>query len=184
MMVLISFFSSLTKKDSVERARYEIGIKFFSTLTQVLGRFFHRSGFLADPDPKHRFNQCCRAAPTPIWLCGLRVKKILSSCSRTFKPHLRSNRETCEIINLRCLEIRFPVVRLYCQDGVGSFHAAIALHLMILLYSCRSAWTSSRRTSRPPSTTCRSPASTSAPTSTTSAMSASIPTSPSRTGVC
>ena len=44
MMVLISFFSSLTKKDSVERARYEIGIQFFSTLTKFWDVFF------TDPD--------------------------------------------------------------------------------------------------------------------------------------
>ena len=54
MMFLIRFWSNLTKKDSVESAKYEI--QFFSTFTPVLGRFFHRSGFfrigsgfLADP---------------------------------------------------------------------------------------------------------------------------------------
>ena len=56
-MVLKRFWRSLTKKDSVKSARYNMYIKFFSTLTQV-GRFFHGSGyfqigsgFLADLDP-------------------------------------------------------------------------------------------------------------------------------------
>ena len=56
-MVLKRFWRSLTKKDSVKSARYNMYIKFFSTLTQV-GRFFHSSGyfrigsgFLADLDP-------------------------------------------------------------------------------------------------------------------------------------
>ena len=59
MMFLIRCWKSLTKKDSVESAKYEI--QFFSTFTPVLGRFFHRSGFFrigsglrekkSDPDP-------------------------------------------------------------------------------------------------------------------------------------
>ena len=85
MIVLISFWRSLTKKDNVKSARYEI-YKKNSTLTPILGRFFHGSGsrsgffrigsgFLPDPDPdsekksdpdpeknpdpKHWLNQCC-----------------------------------------------------------------------------------------------------------------------------
>ena len=61
MIVLISFWRSLTKKDNVKSARYEI-YKKNSTLTPILGRFFHGSGsrsgffrigsgFLPDPDP-------------------------------------------------------------------------------------------------------------------------------------
>ena len=42
-MVLIRFWRSLTKKDSVEIANYEI--QFLTTLTSVFGRFF------TDPDP-------------------------------------------------------------------------------------------------------------------------------------
>ena len=59
-MVLIRFWRSLTKKDSVERARYEIPAKiFFYLYPLVLGRLFQGSGsgffrigagFSADPD--------------------------------------------------------------------------------------------------------------------------------------
>ena len=55
MMVLnlIRFWRSLTKKDSVKSARYEIPITFFSTFTLVLERFFLKetgSGFFgSDP---------------------------------------------------------------------------------------------------------------------------------------
>ena len=58
-MGLIRFWRSLTKKDSVKSARYEIGITFSSTSTSVLVGFFHGSRFLVDPagkknpDPKH-----------------------------------------------------------------------------------------------------------------------------------
>ena len=57
-MVLIRFWRSQTKKDSVDSAKYEI--QFFSTFSLVLGRFFTDtgfgffwicSGFMADPDP-------------------------------------------------------------------------------------------------------------------------------------
>ena len=57
MMVLIRFWRSLTKKYSVESAKYEI--QFLCTLTPVLRRFFHGSGsrvfrigsgFLANPN--------------------------------------------------------------------------------------------------------------------------------------
>ena len=42
MMFLIRFWRSLTKKDSVESAKYDIQI--FSSRTSVFGRFFHGSG--------------------------------------------------------------------------------------------------------------------------------------------
>ena len=51
-MFLIRFLMNLTKKGSVESAKYEINKNFLLVLT-VLGRFFHGSGsgFSADPDP-------------------------------------------------------------------------------------------------------------------------------------
>ena len=59
MMVLIRFWRSLTKKDSVMSARIETE-NLFSSFTPVLGPFLYGSrsgffwigsGFLADPDP-------------------------------------------------------------------------------------------------------------------------------------
>ena len=48
MMFLIRFWRSLTKKDSVERAEYEIKIL---VVLQFFDVFFHRSGFSgSDPD--------------------------------------------------------------------------------------------------------------------------------------
>ena len=56
----IRFWRSLTKKYSVKSAIGIWNITFFSTLTPVIGSFFHgsgswlfrfRTGFLADPDP-------------------------------------------------------------------------------------------------------------------------------------
>ena len=56
-MFLIRFWSNLTKKDSVENAKYEI--KKISTFTHIFRTFFHGSGsgffrigsgFSADPD--------------------------------------------------------------------------------------------------------------------------------------
>ena len=47
MMVWIRFWRSLTKKDSVESAKYEI---IFSISTPVLGRFFK------EPDPYQDFS--------------------------------------------------------------------------------------------------------------------------------
>ena len=43
MMFLIRFWRSLTKKDSVESAKYEMQI--FSFCTSVFGQIFHGSGF-------------------------------------------------------------------------------------------------------------------------------------------
>ena len=49
-MVLTRFWRNLTKKDSVESAKYEINN--FSTCTYIFLNVFYRSGsgFLADPD--------------------------------------------------------------------------------------------------------------------------------------
>ena len=50
-MFLIRFWRNLTKKDSVESAKYEL--IFLLLVLTVFGRFLHGSGFsgfLADPD--------------------------------------------------------------------------------------------------------------------------------------
>ena len=54
-MVLIRFWRSLTKK-TVLRV-LDMKYNFFSTFTPVLGRFFHGSGFLADPDLEKKSDQ-------------------------------------------------------------------------------------------------------------------------------
>ena len=58
MLVLIRFWRSLAKKESVKNLVLDMKYNFFSTFALVLGRFFHGSGFfrivcgfLADPDP-------------------------------------------------------------------------------------------------------------------------------------
>ena len=65
MMVLIRFWRSLTKKDSVKSARYDTGITFFFYSNSSFGTFFSYtdpdpgpdfSG--SDPDPKHRTFFC------------------------------------------------------------------------------------------------------------------------------
>ena len=45
MMVLIRFWRSLTKKESVKSASVEMKYNICSSFTPVLGRFFHGSGF-------------------------------------------------------------------------------------------------------------------------------------------
>ena len=81
MMFLIRFWRSLTKKDSVERAEYEIKIL---VVLQFFDVFFHRSGFSGsdpdflpirirtqkkNPDPKH-----CINLRNPL---GLRISRSL-----------------------------------------------------------------------------------------------------------
>ena len=63
MLVLIRFWRSLAKKDSVKNLVLDMKYNFFSTFALVLGRFFHGSGsgffrivcgFLADPDSEKK----------------------------------------------------------------------------------------------------------------------------------
>ena len=56
-MFLIRFWRNLTKKDSVESAKYEL--IFLLLVLTVFGRFLHGSGFsgfLADPDSWNKFD--------------------------------------------------------------------------------------------------------------------------------
>ena len=75
MLVLIRFWRSLAKKDSVKNLRVlDMKYNFFSTFALVLGRFFHGSGsgffrivcgFLADPDSEKKSDPDPGKKPDP-----------------------------------------------------------------------------------------------------------------------
>ena len=104
-MVLIRFWRSLTKKDSVRVL--DMIYKIFSTLTLVLGRFFHGSGFfrigsgfLADPyqDSEKKSGPDTGKKPDPKhWLrhitCKLRRPGAFGSLV-TMEPKLNKNTGT------------------------------------------------------------------------------------------